>query len=651
MPTIEQINAEISRREQQAQLNTAVTAEIERRREPTAAELAAEGVGSLEAAAIAAGRGMTTIGRAVGLAEPEQPAVTASFEELEKRRPIATTVGEIAGQTAPFLAPGLGVGAVASQPIRLALTTALGAAEGGLIARGEGADIEQQLTAAGISGGIAGIMELALPRVSRIGRQVLRRVLGREATQPILDAAGKPSAEFIDALAQEGRTFDDVIQEVSEELGDEFVEPEQVARQAFLEAQGLDPTRAQVSRNAADFQAQQEAAETSGRVREALERQEAVLTTRFDNAVLDTGGRASTPTSTVTDSLVGKATVLDQQVSDLYKRAREVAPGEKNVRFDTLTTRLRQLAPSDRRAGGNISAIVGDLQTKGILDDNMKIVGRVDVETAEDVRKLMNELYDAQNPFGNGLLRELKDTLDDDVFRAAGDDVFQEGRAAKAAFEQELTRAKISKFDSRKANLVRDVLENKIDPDRFVDQVVMSKKWRATDLQQLKDYISTDEAGQAAFNDLRAETLNEIKNRAFIGPVDADGFKALSRGKLERAINSVGKEKISVLFTPEENRFLRDMLKVAELREPVRGTAVGRGSSAQAIAKLENKLKGIPLMGALVQLINVDAQGRIALRASPERVLPPVTPSPTRTGAAQAAGAVGVSQLPQDQQE
>jgi len=259
----------------------------------------------------------------------------------------------------------------------------------------------------------------------------------------------------------------------------------------------------------------------------------------------------------------------------------------------------------------------------------------------------MNELFDPQNGFRNSKLRELKDALDDDVFKAAGKDVFQAGRKAKSDFEKGLARAKISKFDSRKANLVRDVLENKISPDTFTNDVVFSKKWRADDIKQLKDYVGTDEIGRAAFDDLRAETMDAIKTRSFFGPEDAQGNQALSRDKLQKALQSIGTPKLKVLFTTEENKFLRDMLQVAKLREPVRGTALGKGPSAQAIGALEEKLNALPLIGRLISAIAVDAQGRAVLRAAPdiiEQALPRLPAGPSV-----AAGALGATTLQEQQ--
>lgn len=576
-----------------------------------------ESISPAEAALIGAGRGLMTIARGVGLAEKETPSQKARFEELRQTSPISTTGGEILGESAPFLVPATGLAGVGGRVAQVAGTTALGATEAGLISRGKGEDVGQQLFSAGIGGTVAGALEVAIPVLGRIGGKLVRKVLGKAPDGAVIDATGKPSQEFTKALQESGQSYDDIIREAQDELSKKAVDPKQAARKAFLKSQGIDPTQAQISRNAADFQAQQEAAKTSNRVRDALERQEALLTTRFDNAILETGGDAASPTSAVVDALTEKATVLDQNISDLYRAARDVIPADKNVKFDRLANTLRKLAPSDRRAGGNISAIVGDMQAKGILDDNMKVVGRVDVNVAEDLRKLTNELYDEKNPFGNMLLRKVKDKLDDDVFTAAGDDFYKEARKAKADFENELSRAKISKFDLRKDNLVRDVLENKIDPDQLVDKVVFAKRWRPDDLKQLKDYITTDEAGKKAFDDMRAEVLDKIKNNSFIGPVDESGIQALSRDKLQKSINSIGEKKLDILFNPKEVKFLKDMLNVAKLREPVRGTAMGRGPSAQAIGRLESALKSNPILRALMDTVSFDTQGRAVLKARP----------------------------------
>lgn len=607
-----------------------------------------ESISPAEAALIGAGEGLTTIGRGLGLAEQATPEEKEAFTQLRQVQPAAT-VGKFAAEAAPFLAPGLGVASIASTPLRVAATTALGASEGGIITRGEGKDVGTQILSAGIGGTVAGALELGLPVIGRLGGKLVRRVLGRSPKGAVIDAAGNPSQEFIQALEKSDLKFEDILDDAVGELKGQVIDPEQAARQAFLKSQGLEPTKAQVTRGAADFQAQQEAAKTSTKVRTALERQEALLSTRFDNAVIETGGEAARPTNTVVDSIVEKATVLDQEVSRLYKVAREAAPDVKNVKVNKLGGKLRELAKSDRATEGAISSTVGDLQARGILNDQMKVVGRIDVELAEEVRKGINALFDPSKPFRNGKLRELKDALDDDVFKAAGEDTFKQGRAAKAAFEKELTRAKISKFDSRKANLVRDVLENKINPDTLAKDVVFSKKWRDTDIKQLKDYLKTDEAGKAAFNDLRADVLQNIKDRAFIGEIDAQGFQSLSRDKLEKALKDIGQNKLNVLFNPKERKFLQDMVKVSKLRAPVRGTALGEGPSGQAINKLRAEIRKGSILANLADSISFDKQGRAVLKANPEQVGQPLTGSQLRLPVTAGGAAVSTQALGDEQ--
>jgi len=381
-----------------------------------------------------------------------------------------------------------------------------------------------------------------------------------------------------------------------------------------LRGAGLEPTKAQVTRDAADFQSQQESAKTSGRVRDALENQEATLSQGFDDAVSGTGGRSVTSGSTAIDEVVGRSTRLDAEITELYTKAREAAPGAKDVRLESLAASLKRKAPSNTISKGLVKSIRGELVARGIIDKDFKVTGRIDVETAEDLRAFINSHFDSTSPMGRGLIRDFKNALDDDVFTAAGGDFFNTARSAKHAFEQNLSRAKVSKFDKRRTSLVRDMLENKLDPDDFAAKVTQSKTYRPADLQQLKDYLSQSDGGKAAWDDLRAETLQSIKDQAFIGPKDANGFQAITRDKLEKILNKIGSPRRNILFSARENQFLDQMLKVAELREPVRGTAIGRGPSAQAIGMLQTALVRSPILRTAFEIVTLDAKGRAVLK-------------------------------------
>jgi hypothetical protein len=617
-----------------------------------------ESISPGEAALIGLGRGFTDVSRGVGLMDQADDVERQAFRQLEEVQPLATG-GQVVGQAAPFVPLGMVTGLPASTGLRALGTGVLGATEGAVITRGQGGDLGEQLFAAGIGGGVAGAIELGLPVIGRIGGKVIRRVTGKAPTGAVVDASGNPSPELLKALEVEGLQFDDLVAETTSQLRREAVDPEQAARKAFLESQGLTgeaaPTRAQISRSVDDFALQQEALKSSGRVEQRIAAQDRVLTTRFDDAIAETAGDPFLSTSSVSDSLVRKAGALDDEIGVLYKEARQAAPGDRVVRFDSLSQKVKELSPLNERSGGNVRAVFGTLQQKGLLDENFKPTGRLGIEETEtQIRQFINSLYDQNKSGGdisNNVLREMKEALDDDVFRNAGQDLFNKARSAKASFEEGLKRAKISKFDTRAKNLVRDILENKdsVNPEQFSQKVVFSKGWRSTDLKQLKDYISTEGHGQAAWNDLKADVLQKIKERSFIGSEDASGFRSLSRDKIQKAIGDIGEEKLKILFDPAEVKFLKDMEKIAAFREPRKMTERGFGPSAKAVLSLEKKLSDLPLIGSVFGFMDLDPSGRLAVRSQAQKITKPIAGSQIRQAAALGGAAASTQALGDEQ--
>lgn len=120
-----------------------------------------EDIGALEAAGIGFGRGLTNIGRAVGLVGQEGEAAKMGIESLRQVRPVALTGGEILGEAAPFIPFGAAAASIKSTAPRVASLTATGALEGGLSERGRGGDVSDQL----ISGVVTGAAVGAFPTI------------------------------------------------------------------------------------------------------------------------------------------------------------------------------------------------------------------------------------------------------------------------------------------------------------------------------------------------------------------------------------------------------------------------------------------------------------------------------------------------------
>ena len=602
---------------------------------------------ALDAFLIGAGRGITTLGRGLGIVEDEDPIVSQAFADLKEQRPISTFTGEIAGESAPFLVPGIGVGGIASIPARVLATGLLGATEAGIISEGLGADEDQTLQSAGIGGAIAGGLELGLPYVGRALGKAFRKLTGKTPTSPLMSANGSPTPEFIEAIERSGLTIDDALADANRLIkGDTVENAVQQSRKEFLESQGITPTKAQVTGDPNAFQAQTELAGQTGVVNKALKQQEKILEGKFENAITATGGSANQSNSTAFDFVADRSIDLDSKITEAYKAAREFAPTDKIVKPIKLIDGIKSIAGSDSATGGLASATRDILKAKGVLTGKgLKNPNLIDATTAEGVRIDLNALHNSLTPFGKSKLRDMKNALDFDVEKAVGVDIFKGARASKAKFESDLNRAKVNKFDKRNKNLVRDILENKVNPDNFLKDAILSKTVRSADVEQLKRYLITDnsDAGVAAWNDVRAETMQHIRKLAV---KEVAGEPALSRAGIEKALDSLGRDKLRVLFSGDERKFLNDMLKVSKLREPVRGTQPSpSGAAIRELAKSVNKLP-------VVNLVLGDLVGHLSKKTTERQVIKSAVKKPIRPlGISQAAPALGVAASTQQQEQ
>ena len=92
-------------------------------------ELAAE-QGPIDAMLIGAGRGFYNIGRGLGIVDPASSTEEQAYAALQQQRPATTMAGEIVGESAPFVVPGLGAGKIAALAPRAAAMAGLGATQG-----------------------------------------------------------------------------------------------------------------------------------------------------------------------------------------------------------------------------------------------------------------------------------------------------------------------------------------------------------------------------------------------------------------------------------------------------------------------------------------------------------------------------------------
>jgi hypothetical protein len=556
------------------------------------------------------GAGLTDIQRGISAIDkkitPEGwpvPAIPAPGEatgimELESASGAASG-GRMIGQAAPFLPAALATGGISSLAGRVAGSSLVGATEGAAIASGTDKD---PIAGALVGAGIGGSAEVVGSALSRIAAPLVQKWFGKGAKA--FDDSGNPTPELNQAVKNEGLSLDDILaadSDVPVETADQIARS--ARRKEVFDQFGIPITEAQRTRSKDLFQMQQDAYKRGGKVTEAIERQEQKLSQVASGAIKETGGVASEASRSPISAVLNKATKLDQKVSDLYKVARETAPKDKIIKFDNAASVLRNYAQEDQLTGGLVSALKGYMEKQGMLT-GLKPTGRVSVETAENVRRYSNQLFQSTNDRGKQILRDFRDAVDSDTGKALGEDWFSQARAAKRDFETGLDRKKINQFDERNVSLIRDILNNKVTADDIEKGALFRQgsKYQAQDLTDLKRYLESGDAedivsGRQAWNDIRAQAMQSIRDKAFGGPITEVGTKQLSRSQLEKSIKDIGREKFNVLFNPKEQKFLFDLVELSRYKEPPSGTALGGGPSGEAISKvgerLESKIEAI----------------------------------------------------------
>lgn len=528
------------------------------------------------------------------IAPISQPLAPSGMKELEAVSPLASG-GRMVGQALPFLPAGLAAGALPSAGGRFAAGSLIGGTEGAAIASGTGQDVGRgALVGAAIGGGA----EVIGAGLNRILTPLVHKWFGKAAKA--LDDAGRPTPELNAAMEKEAVTIEDIINKANEDISlppqSGELTPEKAAanakRQEAFERFGLKPTEAQRTRDRALFTTQQDLYKTGGQITDVLNDQEYKLNQIMTGAVSGTKGEVGAASNSVIDSVVNRSLKADKRISDLYKDAAENAPKVMAIKFNNTAKFLRGAASEDPLVTGLITALKGNLEKNGALT-GFNPTGRVSVSSAEQFRKYANELYNSTNDRGRQLIKQYKDAIDADVGAVMGEDFYKQARDAKSAFERGLDREKFNKFDDRNVNLVRDILYNKVTPDDITNGVLTKagSKYKAQDLAELKRYFYSADpedfaASQKAWNDIRAQAMQSIKEAAFGGPLNESGVKSLSRAGLEKGIRGIGSDKFKVLFNADERKFLTDLAELSRYKEPPSGTMLGSGPTGQAVLKL-----------------------------------------------------------------
>lgn len=439
---------------------------------------------------------------------------------------------------------------------------------------------------------------------------VLGARAGRKAAKKQYMKAGKATPEFKEALKKHGMTIADIGPEGMAMLEKyNFPDADMAARAAYMKSQGIEPTRAQITRRKSEMMTQQELAKETNQISGRLELQNAQLKNKFDLAAMSEPQKVGelrlkkTSGNPTYDRILDKVTAADNKMFDMYQKAKEKSGGRQTIKANNFEKALDDFMADDDLAGGLVTAIRGVAKKRGFFDtDTGKITRNISADEAESIVQSINKRYKKTGDANkNRVGRELKDALDLDVAAFGSPQLYKAARKMKAKLHRDLRPVKEGKWTKRDISLTEDILNETVNPEEVLTKGILSNKYRPKEIKHLKDYLhsGTPEqkiAGAKAWKDLKAEAIEYIRDEAFQGPLDAKGNRTISRAKFERALKKFGSmDKLKSFFDPEEVKFLQDMQKTLEIIEPPGGTFIGEGPTAAAINRkwgnLERKLK------------------------------------------------------------
>ena len=379
------------------------------------------------------------------------------------------------------------------------------------------------------------------------------------------------------------------------------ITPEQAQMVNLFQRYGYQPLRSDITGDIDDQAAKMDALKRTGPVSERVGEQERRTGELYESSIDElTGGGDATDISTGTvifNSVDDFAAQADEAISAAYNAARDRAGIEgRAVSLDNLVLALRSNKGKDTQSGGVVSALEQELINKGVarLDDKGKLVPiqganrLLTVDDVEDIRKYANVLFKSSrgNAGATELLRIFKNLMDDSVENAVGSDIFKGARAEKTKYEQTIERSKKNKRDKSRRNLLQNILESTVEPDKIMDRL---NNAGIDDFRGVINFLESDlsgEAGTVALNNIKANYLRRILEKSRkAGRVG--GQEEITYAPMVKFVNSLQNNgKYDLIFNEQEKAFINDILTITRARGVDKSVALGGGPSSLAVSNV-----------------------------------------------------------------
>lgn len=421
----------------------------------------------------------------------------------------------------------------------------------------------------------------------------------------VLNPDGSLTSMGMEALKKLGMSIDDLSTEVRGRLAQvaedatktgKALSPEQQIRASLIkEVTGEDATLGQVTRDFTQQQTEQELKKSNSvgtPLRARFAKQNKGLLDAVEGVKRDAGGVLETEYQAggkVAESVKGADKEAREAVSSLYKAIDQEHGGQFAIKPKGLLGKLDEIS-DNAESDAIVDSVKRRLSRIGLLNDagNIKRGASLDAKNAEELRKFIGGLS-GDTPSKRRMLSQLVETLDDDVRASAGEDVYEIARQVAK-----------TRFEDLRIPAVRAIVDGDVPAEQVFDKYV--RRGGIDDLKALKSYMSRggeDAHGLTpAWNELRSQTIAEVFDRATRNAARDELDNVLFSGAMFKKSlfgrDGIGKDKLEVLFTPEEIAKLEKISRVAEWRIPMADVVNTSNTSSAMWNMVDRVLSALP---------------------------------------------------------
>lgn len=639
--------------------------------------------GGLETFAGSVGKGVANVARGLGLMDEAGQREKQRFAASEEAYPITTTAGEVIGEAAPFAPLGVATGAIPAFGTRVAASTALGAAEGGIAALGRTGDAQRAGEAASIGGLLGGSLEAALPSLGRLGSAIVRRVTGKAPAGALFDAAGQPTAEMSDALQRAGVSLQDLQQSALDDLMKlpAGSSPEQAARIAQFAQEGIPYTKGDITQSLPQQALEARLAESaSDTLAQPVRSMRLEQSEKFRGALDEMVGRLGVPERTgesIKDALSGRKSLMSAEKRELYKTATEQAREiggvpvvPDNIRAAVPTADMEDLAITAPGAIGSLDKLLVKYGLKDTPDGADVAITPLAIDNAERFRKSLNAIERGDTTGAAKVATmPIKEALDaelDLMVDAAGSSIpssllesLQKARGVTRDIKTEFSpQAMAGRLIDVKRDGVTPVIEASTASRRLLGPAGTTEDLKRT----MQSLAKSGEKGKQAIGDLQASAIMDILEAGF-GATSRkiDGVPVLGPAAFQKGIKKIGNDKLNILFSNNKEALsrIKNLGKIAGNIQAQAG-AIPKGSASVILDSL-NKMgimgisSKIPGAGLLLDVVDTAAKNagtkqavKQALDANPDRLKMAIQIDRNYPALAQALGIAGLAQTTEE---